>query len=44
MRRTIIRILVVTFLLLGLGAPAVFADGGGPIPICYPGPNGPICQ
>ena len=38
MKRTIVRIILVTFLLLAAGAP-VLADGGGePVPLCFPKP------
>ena len=37
MKKTIVRIILVTFLLLASGAP-VLADGGEPVPLCYPRP------
>ena len=38
MKKTIVRIILVTFLLLASGV-SVLADGGtGPVPLCYPRP------
>jgi hypothetical protein len=38
MKKTIVRIILVTFLLLTSSAP-VLADGGSePVPLCYPRP------
>lgn len=38
MKKTVVRIILVTFLLLA-GVTPVLADGGGePVPLCYPRP------
>lgn len=36
MKKTIVRIILVTFLLLASGATPVLADGT-PVPVCWPG-------
>jgi len=38
MKSTILRIIVVTLLLVACGSAPVLADGGGPVPLCYPNP------
>ncbi|HET9365396.1 MAG TPA: hypothetical protein VFP71_10360 [Candidatus Angelobacter sp.] len=37
MKKTIVRIILVTFLLFASGAVPVLADGT-PVPLCYPSP------
>jgi hypothetical protein len=38
MKKTIVRIILVAFLLLTSGAAPLLADGGEPVPLCYPRP------
>ena len=38
MKSTILRIIVVTLLLVSCGSAPVLADGGEPVPLCYPKP------
>jgi hypothetical protein len=35
-KRTIVRLILVASILLALSATTAMADGGGPIPLCYP--------
>ena len=37
MKKTMVRIILVAGILLAMSATTAMADGGGPIPVCYPG-------
>jgi len=41
MKRTIIRLILATLLLVTWGSPPVLADGGGEPPLCVPGSGCP---
>jgi hypothetical protein len=38
MKTKVIRFLVIAFLMIVWGAAPVLADGGEPVPLCYPRP------
>ena len=40
MKKTLIRFILVAAALLALSATTALADGGGPVPLCYPGDVG----
>jgi hypothetical protein len=37
MKKTLIRFILAATVMLALSAPAAMADGGGPVPLCWPG-------
>ena len=41
MKKTLIRLILAATVLLALSATTAMADGGGPLPLCYPGTH---CQ
>lgn len=40
MKKTLIRFILIATALLALSATTAMADGGGPIPLCWPGDAG----
>ena len=40
MKKTIVRIILMAGILLAMSATTALADGGGPMPLCFPGDVG----